>query len=45
MKKIKDEHAERAKLQKLWASGKATKKQILRCMELDRKFEAILRKF
>jgi hypothetical protein len=31
----KGERQERARLQSAWARGKATKKQILRCMELD----------
>ncbi len=31
------EIAEHKKLTKLWIARKATKKQILRCMELDRK--------
>ena len=31
---------EHKKLLRLWALGKATKKQMLRCMELDRKLSA-----
>ncbi len=31
------EQKEHARLLRLWASGKATRKQIERCMELDRK--------
>jgi hypothetical protein len=34
------ERKERAKLLKLWAMGKATRKQIDRCMQLDRKATA-----
>lgn len=31
------ERAEHAELRELWATQQATRKQILRCMELDRK--------
>ncbi len=31
---------EHKKLQTLWATGRASKKQIMRCMELDRQSEA-----
>lgn len=34
------EKREHDRLCRLWATGKATKKQILRCMELDRKAAA-----
>jgi hypothetical protein len=34
------ERNEHDKLTKLWATGRATKKQIERCMELDRKESA-----
>lgn len=33
------ERTEHARLQRAWATGKATKKQIMRCMELDRQVE------
>jgi hypothetical protein len=33
------EISERARLARLWATGRATKAQILRCMALDRKAE------
>lgn len=33
----KREQAEHARLLRLWATGRATRKQVLRCMELDRK--------
>ncbi|MFM0608663.1 hypothetical protein PQR05_29455 [Paraburkholderia sediminicola] len=34
------ESSELKKLRTLWATGNATKKQMLRCMELDRKERA-----
>lgn len=34
------EHAEMLRLNRLWAIGKATRKQIERCMELERKSKA-----
>jgi hypothetical protein len=33
------EHATHQRLLRLWAQGRATKAQMLRCMELDRKAE------
>ena len=33
------ERTEHSRLQRAWATGKATKKQIMRCMELDRQVE------
>lgn len=33
------ERTEHTRLQRAWATGKATKKQIMRCMELDRQAE------
>lgn len=33
------EKKEHERLQRAWAAGKATKKQIMRCMELDRQAE------
>jgi hypothetical protein len=40
----KRERDERERLHLLWMEGKATKKQMLRCMELDRQAEAEFRK-
>jgi hypothetical protein len=39
MTKLRNTTAEFERLQNLWATGRATKTQILRCMELDRKQE------
>lgn len=36
----KKEQQEHARLRQLWATQKASRKQILRCMELDRKAAA-----
>lgn len=36
----KKEEAELTELRGLWATGKATKKQVLRCMDLERKEHA-----
>ncbi len=33
------ERLEHTRLQRSWATGKATKKQVMRCMELDRQAE------
>lgn len=38
------EKNEHKKLQTLWATGRASKKQIMRCMELDRQSEAASKK-
>ena len=37
------EKKERERLNILWATGQATKSQILKCMELDKKAEHIAR--
>jgi len=36
----KAEHAERIKLHKLWTRMQITLKQVIRCTELDKKYEA-----
>lgn len=38
------EKMEYERLQRAWATGKATKKQIMRCMELDRQVASELSK-
>ena len=35
------EHREHSRLLRLWARGNATRRQILRCMELDRKSSSL----
>lgn len=37
-KQQQKERVERLRLSRLWATGRATRRQMFRCMELDRKW-------